>query len=132
MGAILKTKTLTTLTESLILIVGLAVILGGVYWFAPGLRVGSSKQLKSLALSSDNINNEAKGSLLPLPSTAVSTKVANKPLARIAEYAWNGNSGMIVANGSNPIDCSTSKKNKIFKKIFGGLKFSPYLCIHKF
>ena len=37
--------------------------------------------------------------MLPVPTDAPSSSVANKGLIRIAEYAWNGNSGMIVANG---------------------------------
>jgi outer membrane protein OmpA-like peptidoglycan-associated protein len=99
MGAILRTKRFTTLMEGLILTVGLAVVLTGVYFLAPGLRVSGSKILNGLSLSSDNINNTSKVGKLDLPSTDLSSKVSGKPLKRIAEYAWNGNSGMIVANG---------------------------------
>jgi OOP family OmpA-OmpF porin len=99
MGKIFKTQKLTTLAEGLILVVGLAIVLTGVYYLAPGLHVSESKVLKALNLSGDNIDNQTKGALLPLPSTQVSTSVANQPLYRIAEYAWNGNAGMIVANG---------------------------------
>ncbi len=99
MGAILRTKGLTTAFEAIIVIVGLVIVLGGVYWFAPGLRVSAAKQMQALELNSDNLNNVTKGALLPLPSVDPSTKVANKGLIRVAEYAWNGNSGMIVANG---------------------------------
>jgi OOP family OmpA-OmpF porin len=90
---------LTGLTKGAIYTVGVLLVLGLVYWFAPGLRVSESKQMKALELSSDNLDNQTKGALLPLPSVAPSTKVASLPLARIAEYAWNGNAGMIVANG---------------------------------
>lgn len=99
MGAIFKVQKLTTLSEVAILVVSLCVILGGVYWFAPGLRVATSKQMSALNLSSDNLDNVTKGAKLPMPSSSPSTKVTNKPLIRIAEYAWNANSGMIVANG---------------------------------
>ena len=99
MGAILKTKKLTTLAEGIIVTLAIAVLLVGVYFVSPGLRVTASKQLKGLTLSSDKLDNVTKGEKLPLPSTTPSTSVANKPLMRIAEYAWNGNSGMIVANG---------------------------------
>ncbi len=99
MGSILKTKNLTTGFELGIVIVVLAIILGGVYWFAPGLRVEKSKQMSGLELNSDNINNTVKGALLPLPKEAVSDKVSSKGVLRVAEYAWNGNAGMIVANG---------------------------------
>jgi len=99
MGAILKTKNLTTSFEAIIVVVLMTVILGGVYWFAPGLRVDKSKQLSGLTLSKDKINNVTKNVMLPLPSETVSTSVSKQPLIRIAEYAWNCNSGMISANG---------------------------------
>ena len=66
---------------------------------SPGLRVAVSKQLSGLEISTDELNNVTTGAKLPLPSAQVSTAVAGKGLIRIAEYAWNGNSGMIVANG---------------------------------
>jgi len=99
MGAILKTKNLTTAFEAIIVIIGLAIVLGGVYWFAPGLRVDSSKKLNGLEMSKDRINNVTKGVMLPVPSDNPSTAVTKSPLIRIAEYAWNCNSGMISANG---------------------------------
>ena len=99
MGAIFKVTKLTTLAEGLILTVGLAVVLTAVFFLAPGLRVSGSKVLSGLKLSSDNIDNVGKVEKLDVPSTTVSTKVATKPLKRIAEYAWNANAGMIVANG---------------------------------
>ncbi len=94
-----KWSTFTNLTKGLIYTVAIVIVLGVVYWFAPGLRVSAAKQMQALELNSDNLNNVTKGALLPLPSVTPSTKVANKGLIRIAEYAWNGNSGMIAANG---------------------------------
>ena len=99
MGKILKTKTLTTFAEAIIVALGLVVVLGVVYYVAPGLRVGGSKTLDGITITSDNVDNKAQGAELPLPSTEISNKVSSQPLARIAEYAWNGNSAMIVANG---------------------------------
>jgi len=99
MGRILKVSKLTTFAEAAILVVGLSIVLTGVYYFAPGLRVSVSKQLTALDLNSDKLDNVTKGKKLPLPSSTPSTKVTSKGLIRIAEYAWNGNSGMIVANG---------------------------------
>lgn len=99
MGAILKQAKLTTLAEGTILAVGLAIVLTIVYMVSPGLRVAVSKQLSGLEISTDELNNVTTGAKLPLPSAQVSTAVAGKGLIRIAEYAWNGNSGMIVANG---------------------------------
>ena len=99
MGRFLKIQKLTNAAELLLIAVGVSVLLTGVYFFAPGLRVAVSKQMSGLALNSDDLNNVTKGAKLPLPSTSPSSKVAAQPLLRIAEYAWNANSGMIVANG---------------------------------
>jgi outer membrane protein OmpA-like peptidoglycan-associated protein len=90
---------LTKLSQYLIIGVGIAVVLAGVYVFAPGLRVSASKQLNSLTMDSSELNNVTKGDELPLPSKDVSSKVSGLGKIRVAEYAWNGNSGMIVANG---------------------------------
>jgi OOP family OmpA-OmpF porin len=99
MGRILKQEKLTTLAEGVIVALGVAVLLTGVYFFAPGLRVAVSKQLTGLTIDGGDLNNVTKGAKLPLPSETVSSEVASKGLIRIAEYAWNGNAGMIVANG---------------------------------
>jgi len=99
MGKIFKIQKFTTLLEFVILIFGLGIVGTGVYYVAPGLRVGESKQLQALDINKENIDNAAKGSLMSLPSFEVSTSVSNKPFIRIAEYAWNGNTGMIGANG---------------------------------
>lgn len=99
MGNFLKTNSLTTKAEVLITIVGLIIVLTGVYFLAPGLRVSGSKQLDGLTINTDNINNITKGKELPVASETPSTKVSSKPLYRIAEYAWNGNAGMLAANG---------------------------------
>ena len=89
----------TGLTKGLIITLGIALVLGIVYYAAPGLRVSESKSLSGLEINGEKLDNVTKGSKLPLPSSTPSSKVASKGLSRIAEYAWNGNSGMIVANG---------------------------------
>jgi outer membrane protein OmpA-like peptidoglycan-associated protein len=99
MGRFLKIQKLTNAAEVLIIAVGLAVVLTGVYFFAPGLRVAVSKQLSSLDINTDRLDNVTKGAQLPLASETPSTEVASKGLIRIAQYAWNGNAGMIAANG---------------------------------
>lgn len=99
MGRILRQQKLTTLAEGVIVALGVSVLLTGVYFFAPGLRVAVSKQLTGLTIDGGDLNNVTKGAKLPLPSETVSSEVASKGLIRIAEYAWNGNAGMIVANG---------------------------------
>ena len=99
MGRILRTKNLTTGFEAVILVVLLSIVLTGVYYLAPGLRVGESKQLKGMELSNDNIDNSTRSALIPLPSNELSELVSDQPLVRIAGYAWNAQSGMIVGNG---------------------------------
>lgn len=90
---------LTKLTKGLIYVVVIGLVLGGVYWFAPGLRVSESKQLTALELNSDQLNNVTQGTKIPVASNTPSSKVSNQPLNRIAEYAWNGNAGMLAALG---------------------------------
>lgn len=99
MGKILKVQKLTTFAEALILGVILILVGVGVYIFAPGLRVNGSKAVNGLSVNNEKIDNKTQSAELPLPSKEVSTKVGSLPLVRITEYAWNANSGMIVANG---------------------------------
>lgn len=134
MGKIFKAKGLTTLSEVLILIVGLVVVCGAIYWLAPGLRVDSSKTLSGLTIDKGRLDNVTSGVMINLPSKnsadytkaadgskvpskwneTFSTKVTNQPLLRIAEYAWNGNSGMLAANGgSRPIKGSLMEESNI-------------------
>ena len=99
MGKILRTKKLTTLSELLIVVLLLGGILGAVYYFAPGLRVGEAKVLEELNVDKNEVNNVITSDKIELPSTSKSNEVNNKPLVRIAAYAWNAQSGIIVANG---------------------------------
>lgn len=99
MGKILRTKKLTTLSELILVIILLGGILGAVYYFAPGLRVGEAKQLDQLNINKDEVDNVTTSEKLELPSTSLSSDVKNKPLVRMAAYAWNAQSGIIVSNG---------------------------------
>lgn len=99
MGSILKTKKLTTGFEAVILIVGIAIVLGAVYMFSPGVRTEASKVLEGMSINDDKLNNVKKTNMLDLPSETPSTAVANKPLVRLAGYAWNAQTGIIVSNG---------------------------------
>lgn len=99
MGKILRTKNLTTGFEAILLTVGLGIVLTVVYYLAPGLRVGESKQLSGMNLSDDNIDNTIKSALVGLPTADISSEVSENPVVRIAGYAWNAESPMIVANG---------------------------------
>lgn len=99
MGKILRNNRLTTFSELLIVLIVLGTILGLVYYFAPGLRVGEAKVLDSLNIDDKEVNNITAVDQLELPSTDVSKEVSKLPLVRIAAYAWNAQSGIIVANG---------------------------------
>ena len=99
MGKILKVKKMTTLLEGIIVVLGLAVILGGIWWVAPGLRVGESQELDEMVLNDDQLNNVTTSPLLDLPSNSTSTSIQSKPRVRIAGYAWNGQTGIMTANG---------------------------------
>ena len=99
MGKILRTEKLTTLSELLIVIVGIGVILGGVYYLSPGIKTAVSKQLNGMELNSTDVNNVTNAEKIALPSTEISSEVADKPLVKIGAYAWNAQSGIIVSNG---------------------------------
>ncbi|MFB3386173.1 OmpA family protein [Flavobacterium sp. LAR06] len=99
MGKILRTEKLTTLSELLIVIVGIGVILGGVYYLSPGIKTAVSKQLNGIELNQTDVNNVTNAEKIALPSKEISTEVADKPLVKIGAYAWNAQSGIIVSNG---------------------------------
>ncbi|SHL37090.1 OmpA family protein [Flavobacterium saccharophilum] len=99
MGKILRTEKLTTLSELLIVIVGIGIILGGVYYLSPGIKTAVSKQLNGMELNSTDVNNVTNAEKISLPSKEISTEVADKPLVKIGAYAWNAQSGIIVSNG---------------------------------
>lgn len=99
MGKILRTNKLTTLSEFIIVAIGLSAILGAIYLFSPGLRTAVSKQLSGIELSNTDVNNVINAEKIDLPSNRLSSDVSSKPLIRIAGYAWNAQSGIIVSNG---------------------------------
>jgi OmpA-OmpF porin, OOP family len=99
MGKILRTTKLTTFSEFLIVAGGIGAILGGIYFLSPGIKTAVSKQLNGIELNSGDVNNVTNAEKIGLPSKDVSSEVSSKPLVRIAGYAWNAESGMIVANG---------------------------------
>jgi OmpA-OmpF porin, OOP family len=90
---------LTLFAKAIIVLLVAGVVGGLVYYFSPGLRVGESKQLEGITISEGDVNNVSNANELPLPKSEVSSDVANKPLVRIGGYAWNAQSGIIVANG---------------------------------
>lgn len=99
MGKILRIQKLTTLSEFLIVIIAIGGILGAIYYISPGIKTAVSKQLNGMELNQTNVDNVTNAEKIAIPSKEVSSKVSDKPLVRIAGYAWNAQSGIIVANG---------------------------------
>ncbi|WP_281636843.1 OmpA family protein [Flavobacterium marginilacus] len=99
MGKILRTEKLTTFSELLIVIIAIGGILGAVYYISPGIKTAISKQLNGMELNGTDVNNVTNAEKIALPSTDISSEVSSKPLVRIGGYAWNAQSGIIVANG---------------------------------
>lgn len=95
----MKWSKLTFLAKSMIILLVAGSVGFLVYYLSPGLRVDESKQLQGLEVSGKDVNNLASTEELAVPSMEVSTKLADKPLVRIGAYAWNAQSGIIVANG---------------------------------
>lgn len=90
---------LTLFSKALITLVVAGGIGAAVYFLSPGLRTEEAKQLEKLDVSDQDVNNVITSEEANPPGTALSTEVANKPLVKIAGYAWNAQSGIIVANG---------------------------------
>lgn len=99
MGKILKTEKLTTFSEFIIVLIAIGAILAGVYYISPGIKTAVSKQLNGIDVNQTDVNNVTNAEKIAIPSTEISTEVTNKPLVRIAAYAWNAQSGIIVSNG---------------------------------
>jgi OOP family OmpA-OmpF porin len=95
----MKWSNLTFFSKALITVIVAGAIGSAVYFMSPGLRVDESKSLDKLDVSDKDVNNVTTSAELPLPQAEPSTEVASKPLVRIAGYAWNAQSGIIVANG---------------------------------
>jgi OmpA-OmpF porin, OOP family len=99
MGKILRTTKLTTFSEFLIVAGGIGAVLSGIYFLSPGIKTAVSKQLTGIELNSGDVNNVTNAEKIAIPTKDISSEVNGKPLVRIAGYAWNAESGMIVANG---------------------------------
>lgn len=90
---------LTRFAKLFLTAVILAVIVGAFYLWGPKLSVSESKTLTELDLDENAVNNVASAAELPLPGKSKSKEVSDVPLVRMAGYAWNGQSALIVANG---------------------------------
>lgn len=95
----MKWSNLTLFSKSLIALVVAGGIGGAVYFLSPGLRVDESKAVEKLNVSDKDVNNVVTSAELPVPGEEASSIVASKPVVRIAGYAWNAQSGIIVSNG---------------------------------
>lgn len=90
---------LTLLSKALIVLLVAGAVGAAVYYLSPGLRVDESKKVDKLDINDKDVNNVITSAELPLPSDEASADVTSKPLVRIAGYAWNAQSGIMVANG---------------------------------
>jgi outer membrane protein OmpA-like peptidoglycan-associated protein len=95
----MKWSQLTFLSKALIVVTVAGIVGVGVYFLSPGLRVDESKKVDKLDVSDKDVNNLVTSAELPLPKDEGSSQISSKPLVRIAGYAWNAQSGIIVANG---------------------------------
>lgn len=95
----MKWSRLTFFSKAMITLLVAGVIAGAVYYLSPGLKTSESKKLERLEVTDKDVNNVTTSAELPLPSAEISGTVSSKPLVRLAGYAWNAQSGIIVANG---------------------------------
>ncbi|MBL7762772.1 MAG: OmpA family protein [Chitinophagaceae bacterium] len=93
----MKWSKLTFFSKAAITLLTAGGIGAAVYYLSPGLRTSESKTLEKLEVTDKDVNNVTTSAELPLPSADLST--SDKPLVRIGGYAWNAQSGIIVANG---------------------------------
>jgi hypothetical protein len=95
----MKWSSLTFFSKTLITLVAAGAIGAAVYFLSPGLRTAESKNLGKLEVTDKDVNNYTTSEELPVPGEEASSEVSSKPLVRLAGYAWNAQSGIIVANG---------------------------------
>lgn len=90
---------LTFFSKALITLTAAGILGTAAYYLSPGLRTEESKKLEKLDVADSEVNNIITSEEAGLPGTEPSTEVSGKPLIKIAGYAWNAQSGIIVANG---------------------------------
>ena len=95
----MKWSNLTFFSKTLITLASAGAIGAAVYFLSPGLRTSESKKLEKIDVSDKDVNNVTSTEQMTLPTAEPSTEVSSKPLVRLAGYAWNAQSGIIVANG---------------------------------
>ena len=92
---------LTFLSKAIITLTVAGGIAAAVYFLSPGLRTSESKKLEKLDVTDKDVNNVITTAEMPLPLAELSSDISSKPLVRLAGYAWNAQSGIIVANGGS-------------------------------
>jgi OOP family OmpA-OmpF porin len=95
----MKWSSLTFLSKALITLAAAGAVGAAVYFLSPGLKVDEAKKLEKLEVTDKDVNNITTSAELPLPQGEISSDISSKPLVKIAGYAWNAQSGIIVANG---------------------------------
>lgn len=92
-------RRLTVLSKFLIIAVVATILAFLIFRFSPGIKVSESKNLDGIEVADGDVNNITDASEIALPGNNRSSVVADKPLIRIAAYAWNAQSGIIASNG---------------------------------
>ncbi|MBP6431149.1 MAG: OmpA family protein [Ferruginibacter sp.] len=95
----MKWSKLTFFSKALITLLVAGGIGAAVYYLAPGLRTDASKQVDKIDVADKDINNVSTSEEMSLPTSELSSDVSSKPIVKFAGYAWNAQSGIIVANG---------------------------------
>jgi OmpA-OmpF porin, OOP family len=95
----MKWSNLTFFSKAMVTLLVAGAVGALVYYLSPGLKIDAAKKLDKIDVSDKDVNNVSTSEELPLPTDEASTVVSAKPLVRIAGYAWNAESGIIVANG---------------------------------
>jgi OmpA-OmpF porin, OOP family len=91
---------LTFFSKALITLLVAGGIGYAVYKLSPGLKAEESKATDRIEVTNEDVNVNTSSAEMPVPSiTELSGEVKSKPLVKIAGYAWNAQSGIIVANG---------------------------------
>ena len=97
MGKILKISGLSNFAEILIILVICSVAGFAVWHFLPAMGVNPAQMVEKFTLDDTQIDNKVDADFIELPSKKALP--INSKTVRLAGYAWNGQSALIVANG---------------------------------
>jgi OmpA-OmpF porin, OOP family len=92
---------LTFFSKALITLIVAGAIGFGVYKLSPGIKVAESKTSEKINVTDEDVDNKSEVTESGIPTKEISTEVKSKPVVKIAGYAWNAESGIIVANGGS-------------------------------